>query len=165
MIRLGLRLASLGGRWSLVPMALTALAVAFGTSILLFALSFQPALEVRYDRGAWRETPGARDPVEQVPGMTLLSLTKDFVEGRPLARIDLAAVGHGGPVPPGLPRLPHPGETFVSPALADLLAQRPDDELGDRFGTIVGTMGEAGLQAPNELVAVNGLPVAALQTA
>jgi len=60
-IRLGLRLASLGGRWSLVPTALTALAVAFGTSILLFALSFQPALEVRYDRGAWRETPGVRD--------------------------------------------------------------------------------------------------------
>jgi len=50
-IRLGLRLASLGGRWSLVPTALTALAVAFGTSILLFALSFQPALEVPTTEG------------------------------------------------------------------------------------------------------------------
>src|SRR5262245_26760198 len=102
MIGLGLRLASLGGRWSLVPMALTALAVAFGTSILLFALSFQPALDVRYDRGAWRDTPGVRDPAEHVPGMTLLSLTGDHVEGGQLVRVDVAAVGEGGPVPPGI---------------------------------------------------------------
>jgi hypothetical protein len=163
-IRLGLRLAALGGRWSIVPMAVTALAVAFGTSILLFALSFQPALEVRYDRGAWRETPGP-GAAEQVPGMTLISLTNDHVEGRPLARVDVAAVGDGGPVPPGLERLPQAGESFVSPALAELLAQRPGDQLGDRFGTVVGTVGDAALRAPNELVVVHGMPVADLQAA
>lgn len=165
MIRLGLRLALLGGRWTLVPAALTAVAVAFGTSILLFALSFQPALDVRYDRGAWRDTPGPRTPADQESGMTLLSLTIDHVEGRPLARVDVAAIGDGGPVPPGLTRLPAPGETFVSPALIELLAQRPADQLGDRFGTVVGTIGEAGLRAPNELVVVHGMPVAALQAA
>jgi hypothetical protein len=164
-IRLGLRLASLGGRWSLVPTALTALAVAFGTSILLFALSFQPALEVRYDRGAWRETPGVRDATEQVVGMTLLSLTDDHVEGRTLVRVDVAAIGDGGPVPPGVERMPAPGETFVSPALADLVAARPDDKIGSRFGTVVGTIREDGLRAPNELVAISGMSVAALQAA
>jgi hypothetical protein len=164
MIRLGLRLAALGGRWSLVPMTLTAVAVAFGASILLFALSFQPALEVRYDRGAWRETPGAIAAADHVAGMTLISLTNDFVEGRPLARIDVAAVGVGGPVPPGLDRLPEPGESFVSPALADLLAQRADDR-GDRFGTVIGTVGEAGLRAPNEFVVIHGMSVDALQSA
>ena len=51
MIRLGLRLAALGGRWSIVPTALTAVAVAFGTAVLLFALSFQPALDVRVSGG------------------------------------------------------------------------------------------------------------------
>ena len=146
-------------------MAVTALAVAFGTSILLFALSFQPALEVRYDHGAWRETPGVRDPAEQAPGMTLLSLTNDHVEGVPLARVDVAPVGAGGPVPPGIERLPGQGESFVSPALAELIAQRPSEELGDRFGTVVGTIGEAGLRAPNELVAINGMSVSALQAA
>ena len=165
MIRLGLRLAALGGRWSLVPMSLTAVAVAFGTSILLFALSFQPALEVRYDRGAWRETPGPNDAGEQVPGMTLISLTNDHVEGRPLARLDVAALGTGGPLPPGLERLPEPGQSFVSPALGELIAQRPRDELGDRFGTVVGTIGDAGLRAPNEFVAINGMSVEALQAA
>ena len=99
MIRLGLRLAFLGGRWSVVPTALTAVAVAFGTAILLFALSFQPALDVRYDRGAWRDTPGPRGVAEQLPGTTLISLTNDHVEGRPLARIDVAALGSGGPDP------------------------------------------------------------------
>jgi hypothetical protein len=165
MIRLGLRLAALGGRWSLVPMAMTALAVAFGTSILLFALSFQPALEVRYDRGAWRETPGPTDAAEQVQGMTLVSLTNDHVEGRPLARLDVAAVGGGGPLPPGLARLPDPGESFVSPALANLIAQRPGEELGERFGTVAGTIGDAGLRAPDELVVIHGMPVAALRAA
>ena len=165
MIRLGLRLAALGGRWSLVPMALTAVAVAFGTSILLFALSFQPALEVRYDRGAWRETPGLTEAAMQVPGMTLISLTNDYVEGRPLARVDVAAVGDGGPIPPGLERLPEPGETFVSPALAELLAQRLGDAVGDRFVNVVGTIGDAGLQAPNELVVIHGMTVEALQAA
>lgn len=165
MIRLGLRLAALGGRWSLVPMAMTALAVAFGTSILLFALSFQPALEVRYDRGAWRETPGHSDAAAQVSGMTLISLTNDHVEGRPLARVDVAAVGAGGPVPPGLERVPEPGETFVSPALAELLAQRAGGPVSDRFGTVVGTIGEDGLQAPNELVVIHGMTVEELQAA
>ena len=165
MIRLGLRLAALGGRWSLVPMAMTAVAVAFGTSILLFALSFQPALEVRYDRGAWRDTPGATGAAEQVPGMTLISLTNDYLEGQPLARLDVAAVGAGGPVPPGVERIPGPGETFVSPALANLLAQRPAAELGDRFGSVVGMVGEAGLRAPDELVAIHGMTVEELQAA
>jgi hypothetical protein len=165
MIGLGLRLASLGGRWSLVPMALTALAVAFGTSILLFALSFQSALQERYDRGAWRETPGVREPGGQVPGMTLLSLTIDHLDGRELARIDVASVDGPSPVPPGLPRLPEPGEAFVSPALAERIDALPSDQLADRFGTVVGTIDEAGLRGPNELVAVVGLPVAELQAA
>ena len=82
MIRLGLRLAFLGGRWSVVPTALTAVAVAFGTAILLYALSFEPALDVRYDRGAWRDTPGPRGVAEELAGTTLISLTDDHVEGR-----------------------------------------------------------------------------------
>lgn len=126
MIRLGLRLAVAGGRWSLVPTLLAAVAVGFGTAILLFALSFEPALQARYDHEAWRETPGPADGsgMSTAPS-TLLSLTEDFVSGRPLARIDLAAVGAGAPVPPGIPRIPAPGEAFVSPKLARLIATTP----------------------------------------
>ena len=58
MIRLGLRLAMLGGEWSIVPTVLAGVAVGFGTAILLFALSFQPAL----DDALSTAVPGARRP-------------------------------------------------------------------------------------------------------
>ena len=54
MIRLGLRLALSGGRGAAIGLALTAFAVAVGTAILLFALSFLPALDDRAERAAWR---------------------------------------------------------------------------------------------------------------
>jgi hypothetical protein len=164
-IRLGLRLALAGNRWSLVPTALTAIAVAFGTAILLFALSFQPALDVRYDRGAWRDTPGSPDGADPATPATRISLTNDFVEGRQLARIDVAPLGPGAPIPPGLDRLPTPGEAFVSPALEKLIRERPASELGDRFGRIVGIIGKTGLRGPNELAVVNGMTAAELETA
>ena len=53
-IRLGLRLALSGGRGAAIGLALTAFAVAIGTAILLFALSFRPALDDRAERAAWR---------------------------------------------------------------------------------------------------------------
>ena len=94
MIRLGLRLAFLGGRWSVVPTALTAVAVAFGTAILLFALSFEPASTsaTTAARGATRR---AAWRCRGAGGTTLISLTNDYVEGRPLAGIDVAGLGGG----------------------------------------------------------------------
>jgi hypothetical protein len=156
-IRLGLRLAMLGGKLSIVPTVLAGVAVGFGTAILLFALSFQPALDVRYDRGAWRETPGPGSGEEQPPQSTLVSLTHDFIDGRPIERVDVVALSAGAPVPPALARLPEPGEAFVSPALRELIATRPADELADRYGRIVGEIGAQGLSAPNELAVVQGL--------
>ena len=166
MIRLGLRLALSGGRWSVIPTLLAAGAVGFGTAILLFALSFQPALQERFDRTAWRDTPGQFDLAGPVPGnAVLLSVTHDFVENEPLSRMDAAALGPDAPVPPGLPRLPNAGEAFVSPALARLIAARPSEQLGDRFGRIVGEIAESGLGAPNELAVVQGQSADVLRAA
>ncbi|HEX7490828.1 MAG TPA: FtsX-like permease family protein, partial [Candidatus Limnocylindrales bacterium] len=66
------------------------------------------------------------------------------------------------PVPPGLSRLPARGEAYVSPALADLLARTPADELAPRIGTVVGTIGPEGLRSPQELIAVIGVDPAQL---
>ena len=155
MIRLGLRLVVAGGRSSAVVIGLTALAVAFGTSILLFALSFEPALSTRYNHAAWRDTPGELDLATATDGL-MLARTDDHWQGRRLVRMDVAALADDAPVPPGLPRVPAAGETFVSPALADLLVTTPADQLGDRFGEVVGTIEPAGLMAPDELAAVVG---------
>ena len=155
MIRLGLRLIAAGGRSSVVTVGLTALAVAFGTSILLFALSFEPAAGTRYNHAAWRDTPGRLDLQTATEGL-MLARTDDHVAGRRLIRMDVAALSPDAPVPPGIDVVPAPGETYVSPALAALMASMPVDQLAARFGTVVGTIEDGGLMAPDELAAIVG---------
>jgi hypothetical protein len=158
LLRLGARIALAGGRTSLVGLAVTSVAVAIGTAIVLFALSFQPALDARYERSAWRNVypfdAGSHDPTRDL----LISVTEDRFHGQPITRIDVAALGAEAPLPPGLEAWPKTGETVVSPALQALLAITPPDQLGDRFGTVVGTLGESGLRSPSELAAVVGTP-------
>ncbi len=155
MIRLGWRLAAAGGRSTALTTALTAVAVAFGTAVLLFALSFEPALTARYGHAAWRDTPGTVDLAAADRGL-MLARTDDHWQGRPIVRMDVAALSADAPVPPGLDRVPAPGEAFVSPALASLAASVPPDELADRLGPVAGTIGDAGLMAPDELAVIVG---------
>src|SRR5918993_1246854 len=162
MIRLGWRLAAAGGRASAVAIGLTAVAVAVGTAILLFALCFEPALGDRYDRGAWRDTSGQLDLATAETGL-IVSRTDDRWRGRALTRMDLASLSGDAPVPPGLDAVPGPGEAVLSPALAALVAEMPADELGARFGRVVGQIGRDGLRAPDELLAVVGRDPEALR--
>ena len=87
----------------------------------------------------------------------------DIYAGEPLVRVLVAGLTDAPPTPPGVDRVPGPGEAVVSPALAALLKTVPADQLGDRIGTVVGTIGDAGLRSPDELVAVIGLEPAALE--
>src|SRR6185437_9078029 len=50
-----------------------------------------------------------------------------------IERIDLAPTGPRSPRPPGIPRLPGPGQFYASPALARLLRTAPAAQLGARF--------------------------------
>ncbi len=53
--------------------------------------------------------------------------------------------------------MPAAGEYYASPALADLLARTPGDQLGDRFpGRRTAVVGDAGLSGPDALVVVIG---------
>ena len=156
MIRLGIRLATSGGRGAAIGLALTALAVATGTAILLFALSFPSALDDRAQRSAWRSNILLSDN-GNADGATLLMYTaNDAYQGEPVVRVLLAPLVGEAPVPPGIDRLPAPGEAFVSPALAARIAAVPADQLGDRFGTVVGTIDDKALRSPQEMVAIIG---------
>lgn len=162
MIRLGLRLAVSGGRGSIASLGLTAVAVALGTAILLFALSFGPALQDRTNRAAWR-APDGRAPSSETPTTGLLmQVIGDRYRDEPLIRVHVGALGTA-PVPPGIPRVPRPGEAFVSPALAARIASVPTDELGDRIGNVVGTIADVALRSPQELVAIVGTDPTVLQ--
>ena len=55
----------------------------------------------------------------------LWNYSVDYFEGRTIERLDVAALGPGAPVPPGVSRLPGPGQYDVSPALAALLRTVP----------------------------------------
>ena len=49
----------------------------------------------------------------------------DYFDGQIIGRVDVAATGPDSPVPPGIPRLPGPGEYYASPALGDAAAHHP----------------------------------------
>ena len=86
-----------------------------------------------------------------------------WVPTRGLTRLAVAALGADAPVPPGISKLPAAGQYYASPALAALLRTVPADQLGDRFpGTLIGTIGDAGLTGPGQLVVYLGYTPQAL---
>ncbi len=157
MIRLGLRLTLGSGREALLRVLVTAAAVALGVGLLLAALAGINGLHAQSDRGAWlnsavQPTP----PISPASGLWWEPSTDSF-GGQLIDQIDVAAAGPGAPIPPGMSRLPGPGQYFASPELVSLLRAQPADELRDRYpGRLVGTIGSAGLPSPNSLIIVIG---------
>jgi FtsX-like permease family len=164
-VRLGLRLAITGGRDGVVRLVFMAAGVAIGIALLLLTLSAPAAAGGRAERIAWQdaayaavvsaETGDYPDP-ESVDGALFLAVS-DYYDGRPMLRAYVAALGDDAPVPPGLDRLPRPGEVAVSPAMLRLLESTPDDQLDDRFpGRVALIIGPDGLAHDNELVGIIG---------
>jgi hypothetical protein len=159
-IRLGLRLTLNGGKEAAARLVIMALATALGVGMLLITLAGINAVNTQNGRYAWLETgvgsASARPSVPTADPLWWL-LSADEYRGQIIGRIDVAATGPHSPVPPGIPRLPGPGQFYASPALSKLLHSTPAAELGARFaGTQVGTIGSSALPAPNLLIIVIG---------
>lgn len=175
MIRFGLRLTLTGGREAATRLLVIAGAVALGVGLLLSVVAGLNAAKQQNLRYAWLNTAvvsadpdpsaGSAEPSASSSGDGLWWLLReDYHDARSIGRIDVAALGPDAPVPPGLPRLPGPGEFYVSPALGDLLRDTPAAELGDRFpGQQVGVIGPAGLPSPESLLVVVGRTPAELE--
>jgi hypothetical protein len=168
MIRLGLRLAVAGGREAIVRLVIIAAAVALGVGMLLGILATINAVQAQGDRYAWLSTDAATR-AEAGADPLWWSVRQDMYDMRLIDRIDVGATGPNSPVPPGIPRLPGPGEYYVSPALGDLLATTPAGQLGDRYpGHRIGTIGREALSSPDRLMIIVGRApdeVAAISTA
>jgi len=153
MIGLALRLAFAGGREQVTRFVVTAVGVGLGVVLLLFAAVTLPAFKAHETRAGWTDTAVHNVRPAQDEGRTdplLWRLRDDGFDGRDLLRVDVAALGPRSPLPPGLDRLPGPGELAVSPALRRLMAAVPAAQLADRFpGRVAGTVGKAALQAPD----------------
>ncbi|MEO8292044.1 MAG: FtsX-like permease family protein [Actinomycetota bacterium] len=153
---LGVRMAFGGGRASLLRMLLMASGLAVGVALLLGALSVGQAVQARRDREVAR---GGQTASPQTLGdLTYVYDTATQFEGIRIPMVAVRGVGEA-PAPPGIPRLPGPGEVFVSPALATMLAGPDGSLLASRFpGTVIGTIADDGLLSPDELYSYVGAP-------
>jgi hypothetical protein len=159
-IGLGLRLALNGGREAATRLAVTGAAVALGVGMLLVTLAGINAIKAQQARAAWLSTSASGSGPAgsgQARNPLLWLLRADRFGGQIIHRVDVAATGPRSPVPPGIPRLPGPGQYYASPALSRLLRITPAGQLRDRFpGRQAGTMGITALPAPNSLIIVIG---------
>ena len=163
MLLLGLRLTLRSGREAFVRLLITAAAVAVGVALLLGVLAELHAFQANASQACWSCTTGAPVPSTLPSHGELWNDSVDFYQGQTITRLDVAPLTGDAPVPPGITRLPAPGEYYASPALAALLKTVPADELGDRFpGHLAGTIGDAALNGTNDLVIYIGYTPAAL---
>ncbi|MEU6858115.1 FtsX-like permease family protein [Glycomyces sp. NPDC046736] len=153
MTELAWRLTRLGGRRALLSTGLTALAVAVATLLLQFAVAGNFAFAERGERTSWREPVAVEGEAD-----ALIATAADHYGGAMVTRVDLAALTPDAPVPPGLDAFPAPGEVWLSPAAADLLAEVPESDFLARYGevTVAGEVGADALAHPNEYLVVVG---------
>ena len=160
--RLGLRLSLRSGREAFVRLLATTVAVTIGVTVLLGVFADYHAFQVTSRRPAWEKTHAA-PPDASAAREALWNYSENVYKGRFIEQLDVAALGGGAPVVPGIPRLPGAGEYYASPALSALLRTVPANELGDRFpGLQVGTLGDRALSGPDELAIIVGYSPATL---
>ncbi|MEJ3656905.1 FtsX-like permease family protein [Actinomycetes bacterium KLBMP 9759] len=151
---LSLRLLRLGRRRAWYSAGLVGAGVAVGAMLLAVAIGALHGWDARESRTGWRSDAAPEravtDPVASV------RVTDDRVAGRPMRIVDVVDPRPGIVPPPGLSRVPGPGEVFLSPALAALRAELPADELAQRLPAPAGIIEPTGLRDPAELVAVVG---------
>lgn len=153
---MGVRFAVAGGRPGWARTTLTAIGVGLGVALLLFAASAPSVFQNADDRA------DARVPIWY----------EDLAPGPDTLRYEsIPTVYHGAQItgmllqpdageattatpPPGLDAFPAPGEMVVSPALKRLLDSPDHEVLRERLAgyEITGTIGDAGLRGPAELV-------------
>ncbi|MFE2753170.1 FtsX-like permease family protein [Actinosynnema sp. NPDC059335] len=148
---LGVRLAVGGGRASWARLALTAAGVGLGVTVLLLAASIGPAREAKSER----VRAAALDRAEAGAAIEARHVSVSW-RGRLITGVELAATAPDAPAPPGVGRIPGPGELVVSPELFELM--RTDDSMRARFPeSVVGVIADAGLPRPKSLIFYAGL--------
>ena len=170
-VRLGLRLSIGSGRGGLVRTGLMSSGAAIGVLLVLACLAAVSVSAAQNGRAQGRSPVYAADASgyssdtdggsrwEEEPVRTdrpRLVEIDDAIGHTPLRRVVIGGRMSTTELPPGVARFPAPGEIVVSPALAELI--RTDARARERFPQpIVGTIGRAGLVAPNELRAYVGV--------
>ncbi|MFE5567816.1 FtsX-like permease family protein [Amycolatopsis japonica] len=153
-LMLGFRLAVGGGRGSIVRLVLSTVGIGLAVAVLLIGASAGTVKENRDQR-----TYAASPRYGQIPGIAPLNYhatTTDF-RGQAISLVHLQATGPNSPIPPGVDRLPAPGEVFLSPKLDELVAADTSGLLRPRLpGKPVGIIDAEAVLNPNDLVVYAG---------
>lgn len=143
--------------------------VAIGVLLTLLLWAGYTALAERSERSTWTDPDRQTGAVTHydaeaglADGEAAVARDVDYYRGQPITVLRITANPETTVQVPGVETVPAPGESFVSPALRTLIDSTPDDLLGDRYGTIVGTIGDTALAGPDSLVAVVGAEPAEL---
>lgn len=155
-LAIGVRLAVGGGRTSLARFVLSAVGVGIAVLVLLTAASVSTISANRDHRGDARQP--VMEPVAGVTSPTLFEHDSTEFRGRSIQVQRLRATGADSPLPPGVPRMPAADEMYVSPAMADLLAD-PDNALVlPRFPQrVIGVLDPSVVVDPGDLSVYTGL--------
>ncbi|ACV80126.1 ABC transporter permease [Nakamurella multipartita] len=167
-LRLAAALLVAAGRAGRLRWLLVTIGLALCTLVLLLAASIGPALDSRDGRAAALSatsapldtTDASVDVARLAPTWFQVTETASVYRGDRVQVSELTALDPAvAAPPPGVDRFPRPGEVVVSPALADLLAGPEGDGFRPRLGgdTVVGTIADDGLLAPDELRLYRGV--------
>ncbi|MFH8349198.1 FtsX-like permease family protein [Streptomyces sp. NPDC018045] len=148
---MGMRFAVGSGREGWTRTALTAVGVGLGVALLLGASSVPSLLANRSDRSNARSIQLGEHDVKRSDSSFLFHSVGTKFRGDSVDGVLLRPEGSDPALPPGVDRLPGPGEAVVSPTLKKLLESPDGKLLHDRLPyRVVGTIGEAGLIDPGE---------------
>lgn len=152
-LALGARFTLAGGKEGWIRNLLTAVGVGLGVAVLLLASAVPAMMQARSDRSHDRDDMYFGEKLKPTASTMLIDNTDTVYHGVDVYGRVLDPDGDKPPVPPGLSRVPAPGEMTVSPALAELLDSSEGKLLKERLNyRVTGTIAKAGLLGPAELV-------------
>jgi len=154
----GMSLTARRGASTRFSTIVTAVAIGIGVVLLLTVASVPTALDRRAARA------DDRVPLLAATAPRIVVADRpDLWDGRKITRVLVGSLEPGAPPPPGVDRLPLPGEVVLSPALT-AASDGPDGaELRGRYaGQRLTTIGDTGLLEPNEMIAYIGVDPAVL---
>ncbi|BBC33260.1 hypothetical protein SGFS_045540 [Streptomyces graminofaciens] len=159
---MGARFAFTGGREGWVRAVLTAVGVGLGVAMLLLTAAIPNVLATRDDREDARDDIGLNYHEENVgrkasdKTVVVANTDTNYHDKAVRGRL-MEAEGPRAPRPPGVAKLPAPGEMVVSPALQELLTSDEGKLLKERLPyRVIGTIGEPGLIGSQELAYIAG---------
>ncbi|MFI5529180.1 FtsX-like permease family protein [Kitasatospora sp. NPDC051853] len=151
-LRLAVRVIRGGGAPGAIRMALMVLGLALGAVVVLL-VGMMPS--VLTERGAVSSNRQPLSALAEERGSFSFQIAFGAWHDARVTRV-LVTRSENAPLPPGVSRLPGPGEVLLSPAAAEL-ASRDVDFKSLLEGTSIGEIGPAGLLGPSELYAYVGV--------